>query len=119
MQYAVWLLNMTYSRALKKNMTPYEAWSDYQPSLRGVSQFGSMAVGFEPKSQRDNKFSSPRKWLCFMGMCDNRKGWILIDPISKKDLVARGVKFYDGFTLVWWKRWFTTSRRAKHQTNSM
>ena len=105
MQYATWLLNRTYSRALKENMTPYEAWSGYKPSLRGVWQFGSMAVGYEPKPLRDNKFSSPGKWLCFMGMSENHKGWILIDPVSKKEQIVRSAKFYDGFTLAWWRRW--------------
>ena len=102
-QHATWLLNRTPSMALKENITPFEAWIGRKPNLKGIHVFGCMAIGFIPKLLRDTKFSLPGRWLCFLGMSENHKGWRLIDPKTSELTVVRSARFRDDLTLHAWK----------------
>jgi hypothetical protein len=103
-QYALWLINRTPTRVLVGgNFTPYEAWTSRKASLNDVHTFGCMAIGYTPKIKRDNKFSNTGRWLCFLGMSSNRKGWLLVDPRTSGEVIVRSARFHDTFMLSDWK----------------
>ena len=104
-RYATWLLNRTYTQALKKAITPFEAWTGRKPSVKGSHTFGCMAIGYVPKPYRLHKFTNPGKWLLFLGMSERHKGWILVDPHTYKETHVRSAKFHQSMTVKWWKLW--------------
>ena len=106
-RYATWLLNRTYTQALKKAVTPFEAWTGRKPSVKGTHTFGCMAIGYVPKPYRLHKFTNPGKWLLFLGMSERHKGWILVDPYTYKETHVRSAKFHQNMTGKWWKLWKT------------
>ena len=105
MEYAMWLMNRSPSKALEdKHRTPYEAWHGKKPNLTGVHTFGCMAVGFIPKILRDSKFHPSVELLCFLGMSDNHKGWFLVDMLTHDRVVVRSGKLRDDVMYTTWKR---------------
>jgi len=96
MEYALWLINRSPSKALEdKMMTPYEAWHGKKANLAGIHIFGCKVNGFIPKALRENKFSPSAKSLLFLGMSDNHKGWVLYNPSTRTYEVVRSAKFHD------------------------
>ena len=103
MQYASWILNRTYTSTLR-DITPYEAWTGRKANLARTHPFGCMAIGYLPKVHRDNKFAPNGEWLCFLGMSENHKGRLLVQPGTLQHTVVRSAIFYDDLTLDDWRK---------------
>ena len=107
MKYATWLINRsTSSSLLAEKLTPYEAWTGRKANLGGVHTFGCMAVCLIPKIKRDHKLV--REWLLFLGMSEDHKPWLLVNPQSGKEAEVRSAAFHED-------KWLNTWRKERNQ----
>ena len=65
-----------------------------------------MAVCLVPKSKRDHKPSPTREWLLFLGMSEDHKAWLLINPENGKEAEVRSAAFHED-------KWFNTWRMER------
>ena len=87
---AIYLLN----RALSKlqDQTPQEVWSGHRPSVTHLRVFGKIAYSYildERRKKLDDKF----KKCIFVGYSERSKAYKLYNPITKKLVISRDVKF--------------------------
>ena len=75
-------------------MTPYEKWSGDKPNLEYLRVFGCRAFVHIPKQKR-SKWDIKAKELMFVGYCQDRKGYRLIDPATHEIINARDVQFLE------------------------
>ncbi|GBN46615.1 Retrovirus-related Pol polyprotein from transposon TNT 1-94 [Araneus ventricosus] len=61
------------------DMSPYEKWSRDKPNLKYLRVFGCRSFFHIPKEKR-TKWDAKSKEMIFIGYCQNRKGYRLIDP---------------------------------------
>lgn len=90
---SVYLLNRSPTKRLW-NKTPYEVWTGDKPDLSHLRTFGCEAMVQIPKELR-KKWDPKSQKLLFMGYCENRKGYRLINPADKKIIFSRDVKFLE------------------------
>ena len=109
MKYATWLINRSAtSRLLDEKLTPYEAWTGRKANLGGVHTFGCMAVCLVPKLKRDHKLSPTGEWLLFLGMSEDHKAWLLVNPNTGKEAEVRSAAFHED-------KWLNTWRRERNE----
>ena len=105
MKYATWLINRSASKSLlAEKMTPYEAWTGRKANLGGVHTFGCMAVCLIPKVKRDHKLSPTGEWLLYLGMSEDHKAWLLVNPTSGKEAEVRSAAIYEEKWLKTWRK---------------
>ncbi|GBN28794.1 Retrovirus-related Pol polyprotein from transposon TNT 1-94 [Araneus ventricosus] len=75
-------------------MTPYEKWSGDKPNLEFLRFFGCRAFVHIPKEKR-TKWDAKAKEIMFIGYCQDRNGYRLIDPVSYEIINARDVHFLE------------------------
>jgi len=75
-------------------MTPYEKWSGEKPNLEYLRVFGCRAFVHIP-TQKRSKWDVKAKELMFVGYCQDRKGYRLINPATHEITNARDVKFLE------------------------
>jgi len=89
--WTVYVLNRSPTLAVK-NMTPEEAWSGIKPSVEHFRVFGCVSHVHVPDVKRtkleDKSFS-----CVLLGVSKESKAYRLYDPISKRIVVSRDVKF--------------------------
>ena len=86
MKYATWLINRSAtSRLLDEKLTPYEPWTGRKANMGAVHTFGWMAVCLVPELKRDHKLSPTGEWLLFLGMSEDHKAWLLVNPNTGKE----------------------------------
>lgn len=76
------------------NMTPYEKWSGDKPNLEYLRVFGCRAFIHIPKAKR-SKWDVKAREMIFVGYCQDRKGYRLIDPVTYEIISARDVHFLE------------------------
>ncbi|CAI7916284.1 unnamed protein product [Closterium sp. NIES-54] len=82
---------------------PYVEWIGRKPKVDMLRVFGCMSMALVPKHLRHNKLSAKAIWAVHLGMAQNRKGWLLWDPFTKKFLVRRDCKFMENLMYKDWK----------------
>ena len=108
-KYATWLINRSVSSSLlEEKLTPYEAWTGRKANLGGVHTFGCMAVCLIPKSKRDHKLAPTGEWLLFLGMSEDHKAWLLVNPTTWKEAEVRSAAFHE-------EKWLSTWRKENNQ----
>jgi len=88
---ATYLLNRLPTRALD-NKTPYEAMRGSKPSVQHLKVFGGVCYSQVPKEKRA-KLDEKAEIGVFMGYSSVTKGYRIYQPLSKKLIVSRDVKF--------------------------
>ncbi|CAI7871029.1 unnamed protein product [Closterium sp. NIES-53] len=82
---------------------PYVEWIGRKPKVNMLRVFGCMCMALVPKHLRHNKLGAKAIWAVHLGMAQNRKGWLLWDPFTKKFLVIRDCKFMENLMYKDWK----------------
>ncbi|CAI7873580.1 unnamed protein product [Closterium sp. NIES-53] len=82
---------------------PYVEWIGRKPKVDMLRVFGCMCMALVPKHLRHNKLCAKAIWAVHLGMAQNRKGWLLWDPFTKKLLVSRDCKFMENLMYKDWK----------------
>lgn len=88
---ATYLLNRNPVSALL-GKTPEELWSGKAPKLKHLRVFDSKAWAYVPREKR-GKWDPKAKELLFIGYDENTKGYLLIDPQTKRIIINRDVIF--------------------------
>ena len=88
---AVYLLNRLPTNAVK-GKTPFEAWFGQKPTMSHLRVFGCLCYVLVPAEKRTKleKRSMPG---VFVGYSSVKKGYRIFDPLTKKIIVSRDVKF--------------------------
>lgn len=89
MQTAAYVKNHTTSTRLK-NKSPMEMWTGQKPDVSHFKVFGAVAMAMIPKEKRQ-KFDAKSRELLFMGYCEDKKGYRLIDRETDKVIACRDV----------------------------
>lgn len=88
---AVYLINRTPSSVLNFK-TPYEILYDSKPDYKPIRTFGCLAFAYNPDTYTD-KFSMRGVPCVFLGYPPNKKGYKLLNLITKQSFVSRDVRF--------------------------
>ena len=89
--WTVHVLNRSPTLAVK-DMTPEEAWSGIKPSVEHFRVFGCVSHVHVPDAKR--KKLEDKSFSCvLLGVSEESKAYRLYDPISKRIVVSRDVKF--------------------------
>ncbi|GAB2278278.1 hypothetical protein Dimus_039278 [Dionaea muscipula] len=94
---AVYLLNRSPTKSLQ-NVTPEEAWGGYKPSVKHLRIFGSIAYAHVPAATR-TKLDDRAEKTILIGY--SNRGYKLYNPLTKKILVSRDVKFAEEESWNW------------------
>jgi hypothetical protein len=79
-------------------ITPYEIWYGRKPSIGYMKVFGCTAYVHIPSQVRTGKFSERARKGIFIGYEENGRGYRIWDPVDKKVLHSRDVKFVENFS---------------------
>lgn len=97
--WAVHVLNRSPTLAVK-HMTPEEAWSGIKPSVEHFRVFGCISHVHVPDAKR--KKLEDKSFTCvLLGISEESKAYKLYDPISKRIVVSRDVKFEEDKSWDW------------------
>ena len=77
-----------------KNMIPKKAWSGRKHSVSHMKVFGCVAYAHVPDELR-RKLDSKGEKCIFVGYSNESKAYKLYNPISKKVIISRDVKFVE------------------------
>ena len=75
--YATYILNRVPTHAIKKDITPYQAYTGNKPSVAHLQVFGCIAHTLIPKSKR-SKFGSKSLQCTHLGYSPRKKAYILV-----------------------------------------
>jgi hypothetical protein len=90
---SVYILNLSPTNSLK-NQVPQEAWSGMKSSVSHFKVFGCVAYAHVPKEMR-RKLDDRSEKCIFVGYSEQSKAYRLYNPITKKLIVSRDVKFQE------------------------
>ncbi|BES87361.1 Hypothetical protein NTJ_00166 [Nesidiocoris tenuis] len=90
---ACYLMNRSPSRALGER-TLYEVWHGEKPDLSHLRVFGCSAWAHIPKQKR-KKLDPKSERLIFFGYPEDRRGYRLLDPVTKRVTNSRDVHFVE------------------------
>ena len=94
-RHAAYLRNLSPTRSLSNNLTPYEAWTGNKPSVSTLRIFGCKAYMHIPDKHRVKL--DPKSLECVhLGYSLNKKAYILWDSKTKKIHESRDVNFDEG-----------------------
>ena len=97
--WSVHILNRSPTFAVKA-MTPEEAWSNRKPSVAHFKIFGCIGYTHVPDSIR-TKLDDKSKRCIFLGISEESKAFRMYNPITKKLIISRDVRFAEGQTWDW------------------
>ncbi|MCI32875.1 retrovirus-related pol polyprotein from transposon tnt 1-94, partial [Trifolium medium] len=89
--WAVHILNRCPTFAVK-DITPEEAWSASKPSVSHFKIFGCIAYVHIPDNLR-KKLDDKSTVCIYLGISDESKAYKLYDPIKRKIVISKDVKF--------------------------
>jgi Reverse transcriptase (RNA-dependent DNA polymerase)/Integrase core domain len=95
---AVYVLNISPTKAVV-DMTPFEAWHGFKPSVDHLKIFGCIGYAFIEHHKR-SKLDEKSVKCIFIGYCSQTKGYKMYNPANGKIIVTRNVKFDEKS---WWK----------------
>ena len=87
----VYLLNRFTTKRLHM-LTPEEAWSMKKPRVDHLSIFGSIAYA-KIQEEKRTKLEDKRQKCILLGYGENSYGYKLFNPVTKKVIMSRDVKF--------------------------
>lgn len=90
---AAYVKNHLISKVLG-NKSPIEIWTGRKPDVSHFRIFGSKVMAHIPKEKR-RKFDAKSQEYLFVGYCDEKKGYRLLDPNTKKIIESRDVVFLE------------------------
>jgi transposase InsO family protein len=90
---SVYLLNRSPTVSIK-NLVPEEAWSGTKIGVAHLRIFGSVAFAHVPEDLR-KKLDNRSEKCIFTGYSEQHKAYKLYNPITKKVVVSRDVKFME------------------------
>jgi hypothetical protein len=90
---SVYILNLSPTSSLE-NQVPQEAWSGMKSSVSHFKVFGCVAYAHVPEEMRRNLDDRSEKCI-FVGYSEQSKAYRLYNPITKKLIVSRDVKFQE------------------------
>ncbi|KAJ0602036.1 putative RNA-directed DNA polymerase [Helianthus annuus] len=98
-RHSVYLLNRIGTKAIK-NMTPFEVWKGYKPTLEYAKVFGCMAFEkvVKPGIQKLADRSNP---MVYFGREEGSKGYRLFNPKTQKIVISRDVAFDEDIGWKW------------------
>ncbi|GAU16533.1 hypothetical protein TSUD_167640 [Trifolium subterraneum] len=91
--WAIYVLNRSPTAAIK-DMTPEEVWSSTKPSVKHFKIFGCIAYAHVPDAQR-KKLDDKSVKCVFFGISEETKAYRLYNPITKRIIISRDVKFVE------------------------
>ena len=81
-------------------MTPEEAWSGIKPSVEHFRVFGCVSHVHIPDAKR-TKLEDKNFSCILLGVSEESKAYRLYDPVSKRVVVSRDVKFEEDKSWDW------------------
>ena len=93
------ILNVLPSRALKRHITPEEAFTGNKPSLAQLRIFGCTAYAHIPKEKRQ-KLDVKTLQCIYIGYAENRKAYRLYHKPTRRVFESRNVTFDEGAGIV-------------------
>ena len=87
----VFLLNRLPTKALK-GKTPFEASYGFKPSLHNLRIFCCLCFAHVPNTKRE-KLDQKAEYGVFVGYSSLTKGYEIYQPLTRKIIVSRDVKF--------------------------
>nr|KYP44586.1 Retrovirus-related Pol polyprotein from transposon TNT 1-94 [Cajanus cajan] len=97
--WAVHVLNRSPTLAVK-DITPEEAWSGIKPSVSYFRIFGCIGYAYVHNQQR-SKLDDKSTKCVLLGVSEESKAYKLYDPVKKKILISRDVKFQEDAAWDW------------------
>jgi len=97
--WSVHILNRCPTSALD-GMTPQEAWSGTKPRVDHFRVFGCLAFVHIPDQKR-HKLDDKSKAHVFLGVSKESKAYRFVDPVTRKIIVSRDVKFEENESWKW------------------
>ena len=91
MKHAIYILNRCPTKSLE-NSIPKEAWTGRKLDVSHVRIFGCVAYAHVPYKLRQ-KLDNKSKKCIFLGYSDQSKAYLLYNPVTKKVVISRDVKF--------------------------
>ncbi len=91
---ANYMQNRLPSKAISK--TPYELWNEKKPGINHFRAFGSKCFVYIP-AQKRHKLENTSKPMILTGYDEQSKAYRCYDPISKKLVISRDVRFTNSF----------------------
>ncbi|KAI0503926.1 hypothetical protein KFK09_014872 [Dendrobium nobile] len=82
------------------SQTPFEIWSGHKPIVDHLRVFGNISFVHVPDQKR-RKLDKKYKKCVFVGYSESSKAYKLYDPITKKVVVNRDVRFEESLTWDW------------------
>ena len=118
--YAYKAANHVRNRLLSKvegmpTITPFERRTGIKPDMTHIRVFGCVAYVHHPSDARKKPDMRATRGI-FVGYPEHKKGWIVLDPVTGKEMVSRDVIFHEniaGSTI--WPRpgdWHTPPNEA-------
>jgi len=89
--WAIHVLNRSPTLAVK-DITPEKAWSGIKPSVSYFRTFGCIGYVYIHNQQR-RKLDDKSTKCVLLGVSEESKVYKLYDPVKKKILISRDVKF--------------------------
>ena len=89
---ASYILNRSPHSALG-GATAFKLWKNVAPDVSHFRVVGCLAYGWIPKLLRGGKVQPKAKPLVFIGYSSERKGWKLVNPVTKRVTYSRDVVF--------------------------
>ncbi|KAK8934098.1 hypothetical protein KSP39_PZI014575 [Platanthera zijinensis] len=90
-QVVVYLLNRCPTKSVKF-MTPFQAWSGWNPSVKHQRVFKCVAYAHVP-DQRRKKLDDKSEKCIFVGYAPMSKAYKLYNPVTEKAIISRDVVF--------------------------
>ena len=115
--YAYKAANHVRNRLLSKvegmqTATPYERRTGIKPDMTHIRVFGCVAYAHHPPEARNKPDMRATRGI-FVGYPEHKKGWIILDPITGREIVSRDVTFHENVkgSTIWPKPgdWNTSS----------
>lgn len=96
---AVYIRNVSPTKVLS-DMTPFEIWNGFKPSVSHFKVFGCIGFVFIEKHKR-SKLDEKSEKCVFIGYCTQTKGYKMYNPVTGKVIVSRNVEFDENSTWNW------------------
>ncbi|GAU23238.1 hypothetical protein TSUD_172660 [Trifolium subterraneum] len=91
--WAIYVLNRSPTTAIQ-DMIPEEVWSSTKPSVKHFKKIGYIAYAHVPDAQRRKLDDKSVKCVLF-GISEESKAYSLYNPITKRIIISRDVKFVE------------------------
>ena len=103
-RHAAFVKNRILTTRGEQQWVPMQRWLGYKPKVDMLRVWGCMALALIPKQFRGSKLEPVARWAVHLGMDPDSKGWQLWDPVNRKLLVSRDVKFLEEVTYNAWQQ---------------